>query len=93
MYFDLVNFEDFFNSLSIAGIDGTLKGRMEGTAAENNFRGKTGTLNGVSSLSGYLTTLNNEDLIVSIIMEFDRGSWNFYKNIQDEIIEVLAEWN
>src|SRR3970282_1572047 len=62
MYFDLANFEDFYNSLSIAGIDGTLKRRLRGTFADDNFRGKTGTLNGVSSLSGYLTCSGGGDL-------------------------------
>lgn len=93
MYFDLLHFDDFYNSLSIAGVDGTLRNRMKGTKAENNFRGKTGTLNGVTSISGYLTTVNDDELIVGIMFEFQRGSWNFYRRIQDEIIAVLAEWN
>ncbi len=93
MYFDLKNYEDFYNSLSIAGIDGTLRNRMIGTAAENNMRGKTGTLNGVSSLSGYLTSLNGEDIIVSIIIEYDRGSANHYRAIQDKIVETIANWD
>lgn len=93
MYFDIKNFDDFYNSLSIAGVDGTLDDRMIGTPAENNFRGKTGTLNGVSSISGYLTTAGGEDLIVSIIFEFKSGRWNSYRNFQDEIIEALANLN
>ena len=76
MYFDLKNFDDYYNSLSIAGVDGTLNERMYNTAAENNFRGKTGTLNGVSSLSGYLETAGGDDLIISIIFEFERGRSN-----------------
>lgn len=92
MYFDISNFDDYYNSLSIAGVDGTLEKRLIGTKAENNFRGKTGTLNGVSSLSGYLTTAAGDDLIVSMIFEFRRGGWSKYKRIQDEIIELLAGW-
>src|SRR5690606_27162324 len=84
MYFDLKNFEDYYDSFSIAGVDGTLRHRMRGTSAENNFHGKTGTLNGVSSLSGYVTTKKNEDIIVSIIFEFDRGGANLHRQIQDE---------
>lgn len=93
MYFDLAHYDDFYNSLSIAGVDGTLRNRMRGTAAENNFRGKTGTLNGVTSVSGYITTPGGDDLIVGIIFEFNRGGWNFYRRIQDEIIVLLADWN
>lgn len=93
MYFDLANFEDFYNSLSIAGIDGTLKRRLIGTTAENNFHGKTGTLNGVSSLSGYLTCPNGEDLIISIFFEFTKGGANLHRDIQDEIVQILSDWD
>lgn len=91
MYFDLVHFDDFYNSLSIAGVDGTLRGRMMGSGAENNFRGKTGSLNGVSGLAGYLTTPDDEDLIVTIIFEFNKGGWGYYRDIQDQIVELLLD--
>jgi D-alanyl-D-alanine carboxypeptidase/D-alanyl-D-alanine-endopeptidase (penicillin-binding protein 4) len=92
VYFNIKQFDDFFNSLSIAGVDGTLHKRMRGTPAENNFRGKTGTLNGVSSLAGYVTTADNDDLIVCMMFEFTTGGVSKYKNIQDRIVEILAEW-
>lgn len=92
VYFNLSGFEDFYNSLSIAGVDGTLEDRMHGSLAENNFRGKTGTLNGVSSISGYLTTADGDDLIVCIMFEFNKGGARKYRSIQDRIIETLAGW-
>jgi len=91
MYFDLVHFDDFYNSLSIAGVDGTLRGRMMNTSAGNNFRGKTGTLNGVSGLAGYLTTTEGEDIIVTIIFEFNRGGSGYYRDVQDQIVELLLD--
>lgn len=92
MYFDLVHFEDFYNSLSIAGVDGTLSRRMVGTSAENKFRGKTGTLNGVSGIAGYLEGADGEELVITILMEFKKGSWKHYRNVQDKIIILLADW-
>ncbi len=92
MYFDVANFEDYYNSLSIAGVDGTLRNRFVGTTAENNLHGKTGTLDGISSLSGYLTTANGDDLIISIIMEYDKRGNRFHHSIQDEIIRTLTDW-
>lgn len=92
VYFNLKGFDDFYNSLSIAGVDGTLEDRMRRSLAENNFRGKTGTLNGVSSISGYLTTADGDDLIVCIMFEFAKGGARKYRDIQDRIIESLAGW-
>lgn len=89
MYFDLINFDSFYNSLSIAGVDGTLRNRMSSLI---NFRGKTGTLNGVISLAGYLKTEDEDDLIITILFEYEKGSYNFYRNIQDEIITSLNEY-
>ncbi len=92
MYFDLVNFKDFYNSLSIAGVDGTLRNRLNNTFAENNFHGKTGTLKGVCSLSGYLTTKSNDELILSIFFDFNHRGENYYRRIQDDIVKILADW-
>jgi D-alanyl-D-alanine carboxypeptidase/D-alanyl-D-alanine-endopeptidase (penicillin-binding protein 4) len=93
MYFDLKNFPDFYNSLSIAGVDGTLEDRLDKKGNPINFRGKTGTLNGVSSLSGFLTTKSGDELILSMIIEFTHGGSRKYRNAQDKIIEILNDWN
>lgn len=55
-------------SLTIGGVDGTLRNRFKGTRAEANVRGKTGTINQVSALSGYLTTAGGEQLVFSMIV-------------------------
>lgn len=56
------------DSLAVGGIDGTLRNRFKGTAADGNLHGKTGTLDQVSALSGYLRTAGGEELILSIIV-------------------------
>jgi D-alanyl-D-alanine carboxypeptidase/D-alanyl-D-alanine-endopeptidase (penicillin-binding protein 4) len=56
------------NALAVGGVDGTLRNRFKGTRVENNFHGKTGTLDQVSALSGYITTAAGEQLVVSVIV-------------------------
>ncbi len=48
------SFPVLWNSLPIAGVDGTLKNRMKKTAAEGIARAKTGTLRGAYQLAGYI---------------------------------------
>jgi len=92
MYFDLRNFDDFYNSLSIAGRDGTLRGRMGGNnKACNNMHGKTGTLNGVSSLTGYVKNAKGDDILMSVLFDYKNGSNALYHAIQDAIAGAVAE--
>jgi D-alanyl-D-alanine carboxypeptidase/D-alanyl-D-alanine-endopeptidase (penicillin-binding protein 4) len=58
----------FRDALPIAGIDGTLRNRFKGTAAENNLRAKTGTLSSASSLSGFVRDAAGEDLVFSVMV-------------------------
>jgi serine-type D-Ala-D-Ala carboxypeptidase/endopeptidase (penicillin-binding protein 4) len=60
--------EVFRTALPIAGVDGTLRNRMRGTAAENNVRAKTGSLSSAASLGGYVTTAAGEKLAFAIIV-------------------------
>ncbi|MDB4951361.1 MAG: D-alanyl-D-alanine carboxypeptidase/D-alanyl-D-alanine-endopeptidase [Gemmatimonadetes bacterium] len=62
------NWQTWYADLPIAGVDGTLAGRMKGTPLAGNVHGKTGTLSGVRSLSGYLTTAAGEHLVFSMIV-------------------------
>lgn len=59
-------FEAYFNSLSVAGIDGTLAHRMKGTPLYRNFKGKSGFVTGVRTLSGYFEAKSGKPLIVSL---------------------------
>jgi D-alanyl-D-alanine carboxypeptidase/D-alanyl-D-alanine-endopeptidase (penicillin-binding protein 4) len=85
-------FKSFHNSLSIAGVDGTLKKRMIGTEAENNLHAKTGTLAGVSALSGYITAKNGNLLAFSILMQNFVEKMPVARNIQNRICELLANY-
>ena len=59
---------DYLAALPIAGVDGTLKGRMKGTPAAGNVRAKTGTLRWANSISGFVTTAAGERLVFSLML-------------------------
>ncbi len=78
-------------TLPIAGVDGTLKDRMKGTAAQNNVRAKTGTLTGISSLAGYCTTADGRQLCFAIINQgVMRNATG--KAFQDRVCKMLCEY-
>lgn len=54
------NAQVFEESLPVMGVDGTLKTRLRDTPAHKNVKAKTGTIGGVRSLSGYLTTTDGK---------------------------------
>jgi D-alanyl-D-alanine carboxypeptidase/D-alanyl-D-alanine-endopeptidase (penicillin-binding protein 4) len=92
MYDDRFLFDYFFNSLSIAGKDGTLRNRMIGTEGEGNVHAKTGTLNSVSSLCGYAVDRDNEILIFFIVMNGFSGNANNMHIVQDDFAATLAQF-
>lgn len=87
------NAQAWRDSLTIAGVDGTLANRMKGTVAEANFRGKTGTINQVSALSGYVTTAAGEQLVVSILVNNVGGPTRTRTSLADDIAVALASYN
>ena len=83
-------FQPFYNSLPIAGVDGSLAKRMKGTKAENNVRAKTGFIGGVRSLSGYVRTGDNEPVAFSMIVNNFTVPLKLAENIQDLVCVRLA---
>lgn len=77
-------------SLPIAGEDGTLKNRMQKTAAAGNVYAKTGTVSGVSCLAGYCTAPNGHILCFSI-MNNGLTTARKGRDFQDRICIAMCE--
>ncbi|MDP2302980.1 MAG: D-alanyl-D-alanine carboxypeptidase/D-alanyl-D-alanine-endopeptidase [Ignavibacteria bacterium] len=82
----------FYNSLPIAGIDGTLANRMRKTRAQNNVRAKTGFVYSVRSLCGYAYTGDKEPIAFSIIVNNFTVPVVLADNIQDLVCNRLANF-
>lgn len=93
MYDDRFLFDYFMNSLAIAGKEGTLRKRMIGTNAEGNVFAKTGTLNSVSALSGYVIDKDSEVLIFYVVMNGFGGNANEMRAAQDDVCITLADFS
>jgi D-alanyl-D-alanine carboxypeptidase/D-alanyl-D-alanine-endopeptidase (penicillin-binding protein 4) len=85
-------FAAFRDALPIAGVDGILRTRMKGTPAEGNLRAKTGLLNSVASLSGYVTTAAGEHLVFSMMLNNYRSASALRPDSIDAIGILLASF-
>ena len=84
---------DFVGSLSLAGADGTVSHRMEGSLAERMIRAKTGTLEGVSCLSGYAGAPGHAPLAFAILMNgLHDSATGAARHAQDQIAEALVAY-
>ena len=81
-----------YPSLPIAGVDGTLEKRMRKTAAEGNIHAKTGTVDGISSLSGYATSPEGHVLVFAIINQGVTKA-SVGRDFQDKVCELLCKEN
>jgi D-alanyl-D-alanine carboxypeptidase/D-alanyl-D-alanine-endopeptidase (penicillin-binding protein 4) len=82
----------FYNSLPIAGVDGTLIARLKNTRAEDKVRAKTGYLTAVRSLCGYAITGDNEPMAFAIIANNFNIPVKLAENIQDLVCLRLANF-
>ena len=83
--------EAFRESLPVYGVDGTLRNRLRGTPVQGNGYAKTGSLNRVSSLSGYLRTKSGRWLAFSIVMNAYNASGTDARALQDKFVQLLWE--
>ncbi len=79
----------FRDSLPIAGREGTVADRMEGTAAEGNCATKTGTLSDASALSGYCEA-GNHTIAFSIL--FNNANVDAARSAQDRMAAAIARY-
>jgi D-alanyl-D-alanine carboxypeptidase/D-alanyl-D-alanine-endopeptidase (penicillin-binding protein 4) len=86
-------FSAFYEALPIAGVDGTLRTRMVGTPAAGNMRAKTGTLQFVRSLSGYVTDADGDRLVFSMLDNHFTTPVDSVSRLQNEIGVLLATYS
>jgi D-alanyl-D-alanine carboxypeptidase/D-alanyl-D-alanine-endopeptidase (penicillin-binding protein 4) len=86
------SFSVFYDALPVAAVDGTIRNRMKGTAAEGNVRAKTGTLDKARALSGYVTTADGRQLLFSFLANNYTVRTRDVDSVVDAILARLAGW-
>jgi D-alanyl-D-alanine carboxypeptidase/D-alanyl-D-alanine-endopeptidase (penicillin-binding protein 4) len=81
--------EEFIQDLALTGQEGTVASRTEGTAAYGRCRTKTGTISGVSNLSGYCFNRSGRVMAFSILMA-SVGNLSLAHLNQDRIAAAVA---
>jgi serine-type D-Ala-D-Ala carboxypeptidase/endopeptidase (penicillin-binding protein 4) len=82
--------QSYWETLPEAGSSVGLR-RMQQTAARGNLRAKTGTIDRVSALSGYVTSADGERLAFAIIANNVPSTW-MAKRVEDAIGARLADY-
>jgi serine-type D-Ala-D-Ala carboxypeptidase/endopeptidase (penicillin-binding protein 4) len=83
---------EFVSSLAVAGVSGTITRRFSDGPALSRLRAKTGSLSGVSALSGYVVTKDDKVLVFSVMMNDYPGRARAMWKVQDNIGNALADY-
>jgi len=81
----------WMKTLSIAGVDGTIKKRFRGSIVKNRAWMKTGTLKRVKNIGGYVKSRSGKLYTVVILVTTNKGKWKAAK-LQDDIITWLVRY-
>ncbi len=81
----------WMNTLSVAGIDGTIRKRFRGTIVKNRAWMKTGTLRRIKNIGGYVKSRNGKLYTVVILTHTTKGKWRASK-LQNDIMDWLVRY-
>ena len=91
--YDRTGASPWMTALPVDGRDGTLALRMQGTAAQDNVRAKTGTMSNIRSLAGYARTRDGEMLAFAIMTDNFEGPGSVAIEAIDRIAVLLATFS
>jgi D-alanyl-D-alanine carboxypeptidase/D-alanyl-D-alanine-endopeptidase (penicillin-binding protein 4) len=77
---------EFQASLSLAGLDGTTRRRFEDDSLAGQMHLKTGTLNGVTSIAGYVRSQSGAEYVVVAIANQPKATWGGGQEAQNALL-------
>jgi len=82
---------DFYNSLPVAGVSGTLRRMADSTLAEGNLHAKSGSMTRVKSYAGYLKTKSGKSLTFAVIANNTLWDDKQLKQICEKLFSLMAD--
>jgi serine-type D-Ala-D-Ala carboxypeptidase/endopeptidase (penicillin-binding protein 4) len=79
---------EFISSLAIAGLDGTMRRRLTGSPAEGRMHLKTGRLDHVSAVAGYVTAHSGQRLAVVLLI----NAPDAHRGLGNDLQDVVLRW-
>ena len=79
---------EFIASLSLGGLDGTTRGRFDAAPTEGVMHLKTGRLDHVSAVAGYVRAANDRTYVVAVVMNTD----NAHRGPGEELEEAVLRF-
>jgi D-alanyl-D-alanine carboxypeptidase/D-alanyl-D-alanine-endopeptidase (penicillin-binding protein 4) len=80
---------EFLSSLPLSGMDGTMRRRFKNDTLTGKVRAKTGTLDGVSALAGYLLGRKGKRYVIVMIQNYPRLRKRFALAVQERFLRWL----
>jgi serine-type D-Ala-D-Ala carboxypeptidase/endopeptidase (penicillin-binding protein 4) len=82
---------DFQAALRVMGANGVNSHRLSKSPAKGKIRAKTGTLNGVSTLAGYVSNPKNQIFAFALFLNNNRCGIRGADRIEDKIVNAIYE--
>ena len=79
---------EFLSSLSIPGLDGTMRRRLAGTPAAGRMHLKTGSLDDVSAVAGYVLTRDGDRVMVVVLVNAPEA----HRGLGEDLEDVVLRW-
>ena len=80
---------EFMASLPMLGIDGTLRKRLKGIVPAGEIRIKTGLINGVRAMAGYVNSSSKKHYVVVALQNHPGIQNGIGTQVQDEVLKWL----
>ena len=80
---------EFVSSLPISGEDGTLKSRMKNSYLKGKIRAKSGQIDGVVGLAGYIKTKNGDVKVFAIIYNGKKDNYSVIQFIDEMMLLII----